>query len=175
MRVLGLDVGYGTLGYGSIETTAGGGVRHLASGVITTPKDDAYHHRLRELYGDIEMLFQEHAYSPPDVVVIEQTYWGAAVNVMGKVMQARGVVLLKLSQIYLGLEVRGALVELSASTVKARVAGNGKASKVQVKNAVRGHLNLPTLSGDDDLFDALALALTHCMFPKLGDQCLLGY
>ena len=64
MRVLGIDPGYATIGYGVIEQV---GQRNLVKdyGVITTPKDDPMPKRLYQISQGIDRLMDVYA---PDAV-----------------------------------------------------------------------------------------------------------
>ena len=55
MRILGIDPGYATTGFGLLQTDSAG-VRLLQYGVVTTPKDLPFPKRLEMLYDDLMRL-----------------------------------------------------------------------------------------------------------------------
>ncbi len=155
VRILGVDPGLATLGYGCIEVT----LNHCQVcdfGVITTPASTPVGDRLRSLYTDLHQLIPAMA---PDVVAIEKLFFYKMSHTI-LVAQARGVILLVLSQ--LGYP----LVELTPAQVKQALTGYGNASKRDVQQAVQRELQLACLPRPDDAADALAIALTASRYSE---------
>lgn len=154
-RILGIDPGLATLGFGVIDVdphTQGhrSGVRPLDFGVISTPAQSPVGDRLCTIYTDLHHLIEQFQ---PDRVVIEKFFFYRMGNTI-LVAQARGVVLLVLAQHHLPM------VEFTPAQVKQALTGYGKADKAEVQEAVARELNLTILPRPDDAADALALALT---------------
>jgi crossover junction endodeoxyribonuclease RuvC len=151
MRVLGIDPGTATTGYGIVEETADG-LRALAYGVITTPAKHPLSHRLQTIYQELSGLVQEWQ---PDEAAVEELFFSANVRTAMSVGQARGVVLLALAEG--GVE----LAEYSPPVVKKALTGYGRADKRQMQDMVRLLLQLDEIPRPDDAADALAVAVCH--------------
>ncbi len=150
--VMGIDPGTATTGYGLVRDQEDGSLESITYGVIVTPPSLPAHKRLSLLYHDLnELLLLHH----PDGVAVEKLFFQTNVKTAIAVGQARGVVLLAVSEA--GLE----LGEYTPNEVKQAVAGYGSADKKQVQEMVRVLLQLPELPKPDDAADALAIAITH--------------
>lgn len=149
VRILGVDPGLATLGYGCIEIMP---TRcHVCDfGVITTPAQEAVGDRLQTLYTDLHQLIPV---LRPDVVALEKLFFYKMSHTI-LVAQARGIILLVLSQ--LGCPV----LEFTPAQIKQALTGYGNATKAEVQMAVQRELQLATLPRPDDAADALAIALT---------------
>lgn len=149
MRVLGVDPGLRTLGWGLIEV-AGSRLSHIANGQIRSEGADLAA-RLLSLHDQLTHVVTRYA---PEAAAVEQTF----VNKDGagtlKLGQARGIAMLVPAQA--GLEVG----EYAPNTVKKTVVGVGHADKVQVGHMVRIQLPGAEISGPDAA-DALAIAICH--------------
>ena len=151
MRILGIDPGYGITGFGLIEGQRGQ-FRLLNCGAITTPPNTDFSWRLEVIYNDmVERLRQ----TQPDVVAIEELFFGQNVTTGIGVAQSRGVILLAIRQA--GLEVSS----YKPAQVKQSVVGYGNASKHQVMDMTKRLLGLSEMPKPDDAADAIALALCH--------------
>jgi crossover junction endodeoxyribonuclease RuvC len=152
MRILGIDPGLRTLGWGVIDSQ-GSRLRHVSNGLCKSDGDDLGE-RLLSLYNQVVEVIAEFA---PDQAAIEQTF----VNKDGagtlKLGQARGVALLTLAQA--GLPVG----EYAPNRVKKTVVGVGHAEKEQVLHMVK--LQLPGCEPKGaDAADALAIAICHAYY-----------
>jgi len=151
VRVLGIDPGLATTGYGVVEKR-NGVFRMVCSGVFTTSVGEADGVRLLELYEALERVIGE---TDPECAAVERLYFSRNVSTALPVAQARGVVLLQLTRF--GLKYG----EYTPNQVKQGVTGSGRASKAQVQEMVRRLLALEQLPSPDDAADALAVAITH--------------
>ena len=151
MRILGIDPGYGITGFGLVEAQ-GGQFRLLRCGAITTPAGMDFSARLEIIYEDMKQLLQV---AQPDVVAIEELFFGQNVTTGIGVAQSRGVILLAIRQA--GLEV----YQYKPMQVKQAVVGYGNASKHQVMDMTKRLLGLAEMPKPDDAADAIALALCH--------------
>lgn len=150
MRVLGIDPGTATLGYGIIDGSEP--LRAVTFGAIRTSASEAMPRRLLRLHHALLDLLQTHQ---PAVVAVEQLFHARNTTTSITVGQARGVVLLAAAES--DLEV----VEYSPMQVKQSVVGYGGADKHQVQAMVRLLLGLDSLPQPDDAADALAVAICH--------------
>nr|B8HX01.1 RecName: Full=Crossover junction endodeoxyribonuclease RuvC; AltName: Full=Holliday junction nuclease RuvC; AltName: Full=Holliday junction resolvase RuvC [Cyanothece sp. PCC 7425] len=149
-RILGLDPGLATLGFGSITVQPDESLQVLDFGVIKTAAGEEIGSRLLTIYEDLHTLLQ---HFQPDLVAIEKFFFYRMSNTI-LVAQARGVILLVLAQHHL------ALMEFTPAQVKQTLTGHGNADKQEVQLAVQRELKLESLPRPDDAADALALALT---------------
>lgn len=156
MRVLGIDPGTATLGWG-VVAQEGGRLRTLGSGAVRTSPGKAAAERLAIIYDEVRTLIGRFE---PDRAAVEELFFGHNVNTAIAVGQARGVVLLALAQAGL------AVTELKPAEVKMAVAGYGKADKIQVGRMVARLLGLDTVPRPDDVADALAIAVTACEYAR---------
>ena len=151
MRILGIDPGYATIGFGVLEAERNR-YRLLQCGVITTPAHTSLSSRLLQIYNDLQKLLD--AYQP-DAVSIEELFFNTNITTGIAVAHARGVILLACEQ----ADVK--IYEYTPLQVKQSVVGYGRAEKKQVMDMVRRLCNLKAAPKPDDAADAVALALCH--------------
>lgn len=151
MKILGIDPGTATTGFGLI-TKEGPKLVKIDCGVVSTSKDLEMPERLGILYDDLQEIIKAHK---PDVVVVEKLFFTNNITTAMTVSQARGVVLLVAEQ----NSIRTA--EYTPLQVKMAVSGYGKATKKQVQEMVKKILKLEVIPKPDDAADALAIAICH--------------
>ena len=151
MRILGIDPGYGITGFGLVDAQRGQ-FRLLRCGAITTPAGMDFSARLEIIYEDMKELLKV---AQPDVVAIEELFFGQNVTTGIGVAQSRGVILLAIRQA--GLEV----FQYKPMQVKQAVVGYGNATKHQVQDMTKRLLRLEKMPKPDDAADAIAIALCH--------------
>lgn len=149
MRILGIDPGTATTGFGVVESE-GQQLKFIEGGIITTTPNLAMSQRLAIIYREIKEIITE---KKPDIVSVELLYFATNVTTAFTVGQARGVVLLAAAQA--NLEV----VEFTPLQVKQAVTGYGKATKPQIQEMVKTLLKLDQIPRPDDAADALATAI----------------
>jgi len=151
MKILGIDPGYGITGFGLIEGERGQ-FRLLRCGAITTPPNTDFSWRLEVIYNDMVELLRV---TQPDVVAIEELFFGQNVTTGIGVAQSRGVILLAIRQA--GLEV----YSYKPMQVKQSLVGYGNATKHQMQDMTKRLLHLTAMPKPDDAADAIAIALCH--------------
>ena len=151
MRILGIDPGYGITGFGLVDAQRGQ-FQLLRCGAITTPAGMDFSARLEIIYEDMRQLLEV---AKPDVVAIEELFFGQNVTTGIGVAQSRGVILLAIRQA--GLEV----YQYKPMQVKQAVVGYGNATKHQVQDMTKRLLHLSEMPKPDDAADAIAIALCH--------------
>ena len=151
MRILGIDPGYGITGFGLVEAERGQ-FRLLRCGAITTPPNTDFSWRLEVIYNDMVELLR---IAKPDVVAIEELFFGQNVTTGIGVAQSRGVILLAIRQA--GLEV----FSYKPMQVKQSLVGYGGATKHQMQDMTMRLLHLNAMPKPDDAADAIAIALCH--------------
>lgn len=151
MRVLGIDPGFATTGYGVVERAAGT-FNALALGAIKTTPGLPQADRLLELRAALLQIVSTHA---PDVVALERVFFNANVRTAMGVGQASGVLMVTAAGA--GLAVH----EYTPTEVKQSVVGVGNASKHQVQAMIASLLRLSGPPKPPDAADACALAICH--------------
>lgn len=166
-RVLGLDPGTATTGYGVVSD--GRPPRMEECGAIRTPSDHGPPRRLDAIYRSVRQLCLTHE---PEVLAVEQLFFNRNVKTAMSVAQARGCILLAGQHYREEREGTLRIEEYNPSTVKRAITGHGGADKGAVQKIVREELNLSGTPDPPDAADALALALCHLFqdrFPS-GDE-----
>lgn len=151
MKILGIDPGFATIGFGLILSQSGSH-QLLRYGTITTPPELDFPSRLMMIYDDVTELLGE---LKPDAASVEELFWGHNVTTGIQVSHGRGVILLALAQS--GVPI----YEYTPMQVKQAIAGYGRAEKRQVMDMTRRLLKMQEIPRPDDAADALALALCH--------------
>ncbi len=156
MRILGLDPGTATTGYGIIDVEDGV-FMPVTYGVIKTSPKMEMPNRLQIIQQELQVLLDEYQ---PDSVGVEEVFFGRNVTTAITVGQARGVLLLTLANANLPIG------EYSPPKIKDAVTGYGKADKQQVQLMVRNLLDLEETPRPDDAADGLAVAITHYQYQR---------
>ena len=151
MRILGIDPGYGIIGFALVEADRNQ-YRLLRCGAITTPAGMDFPARLEIIYEDMRQLLEV---TKPDVVSIEELFFGQNVTTGIGVAQSRGVILLAIRQA--GLQAHA----YKPAQIKQAVVGYGNATKHQVQDMTKRLLHLQAMPKPDDAADAIAIALCH--------------
>jgi len=150
LKILGLDPGLGTTGWGLIEAE-GNRLAHVANGQIKTSPSLPLPQRLAILADQLEALIGQ---SSPAAAAVEEVFVNKNPQSTLKLGQARGVALM--------CAARAGIVvgEYSPALVKKAVVGTGGAEKAQVHAMVSRLLPGVNIAGPDAA-DALAVAITH--------------
>lgn len=151
LRILGLDPGVATVGFGVIEAERGS-FSSLACGAILTEAGLPLSQRLETIYNDLNGILSQFS---PEAVAIEQLFFNQNITTGISVSHGRGVLLLACRQA--GVPI----FEYTPSQVKQSVVGYGKAQKRQIMEMVKRLLRLEEVPKPDDAADALAIALCH--------------
>ncbi|HEY1227678.1 MAG TPA: crossover junction endodeoxyribonuclease RuvC [Ramlibacter sp.] len=152
MRILGIDPGLQTTGFGVVDVE-GSSLRYVASGTITTthlPRGELPS-RLKVLFDGITQVRDRYQ---PDAAAVEIVFVNANPQSTLLLGQARGACVTALVACQLSV------AEYTALQMKQAIAGHGRAAKAQVQEMVKRLLNLPGVPGEDAA-DALGLAITH--------------
>lgn len=149
-RILGLDPGLGTTGWGLIQAE-GNRLTHLANGQLKTDASESLPRRLSHLASQLEAILADHS---PEAAAVEEVFVNKNPQSTLKLGQARGVVLMVAARA--GIDVG----EYAARLVKKAVVGTGSAEKAQVHAMIQRLLPGAKITGPDAA-DALAVAITH--------------
>lgn len=151
MKVLGIDPGSRTTGWGIVEKGPGGALRHIANGAISAGESLSLPERLFFISRGLEDVIREHG---PEAVAIESVFTHKNVRSAIMLGHARGVALLSAASNNLPV------FEYAPMTIKLSVTGFGAAEKDQVKKMVSMLLKTPA-PVKNDASDALAAAICH--------------
>ena len=151
MRILGIDPGFGIIGFGVIDKE-NSGLSVIDYGVITTPKEMPFNERLRVIYDSMNALLDRYK---PEQVAIEELYFNKNITTGIKVAEARGIILLTFQQRKLPI------FEYTPQDIKLALTGQGRATKHQMQFMVKTLLRLTKIPRPDDAADAVAVALCH--------------
>ena len=156
MKIIGIDPGTGILGFGVIEVTRGKS-KLITAGVITTPAHTPLPERLHEIYSGLQEIIAE---VQPNVMSIEKLFFAQNVTTAISVSHARGVAMLS------GHQAGLIIAEYTPLQIKQTLTGYGRATKKQIQEMVRIHLNMRDVPKPDDAADALAAAITHSLMSR---------
>jgi crossover junction endodeoxyribonuclease RuvC len=160
LRVLGIDPGTATTGFGVLEGQAGaGGELHLLDyGAIRTAPGQPMPERLADLHASLCEIIALHR---PQAMAVEELFFSSNVTTALSVGQARGVILLA------GAQAGIAIAEYKPMQVKLAITGYGGADKRQVQEMLRLTLRLAETPRPDDAADAIAIALCHLQTARM--------
>jgi crossover junction endodeoxyribonuclease RuvC len=151
MRILGIDPGTVTMGYGVIENR-NDEIALLDCGALGCPERSPVGERLNFLYTELGKIISRYR---PDAVAIEQPFVAKNVKSALAIGKAQAVAILAAAS--------GGIpsYEYTPAQVKQRVANYGTSSKEQIQEMVRLQLGLPGVPQPSDAADALAVAICH--------------
>lgn len=159
MRVLGIDPGLATIGFGVLDTDGRGNAVAVSHGVILTPKTESIPVRLAMIEEDLKKLIEKYK---PDEIALEELFFNDNQKTAINVAQARGVILLTC------VKECGRLYEYTPLQIKQALTGYGRAEKRQIQEMVKTMLKLKAIPKPDDAADAVAVALTHVFTNRLS-------
>lgn len=159
MRILGIDPGFATLGFGVIDQQ-NNQLQVVDFGVIETTTQYPFPQRLYQIHQQVTDILIKHS---PDVVSVEELFFSKNVKTAIQVGQVRGVILL--TAVQNGIEIK----EYTPLQIKLAVVGYGRATKDQIQKMVKVLLKLSQVPKPDDAADALAVAICHAHSRKLED------
>lgn len=154
---MGIDPGTATTGFGVIEASKGD-FKVKEWGLIETDKDGATGDRLININKQFSDLLKR---VKPDVVAVEKLFFATNAKTAMAVGQAIGIIL------FTAAKAKIAISEYAPGTIKKQIAGNGRADKKMMQQAVRKVLGAKVRSKNhgkthfDNSADALAVALCH--------------
>jgi crossover junction endodeoxyribonuclease RuvC len=153
VRVLGIDPGSETTGWGVVEGDSNGQkYRLIEFGAVKLSSSASFSSRLLKICRALEEVIDR---LQPDACAIEEAFYSVNPKVTLKLGQVRGVALLVAEKA--ALEIG----EYAPRLVKQTVAGYGNADKQQVQQMVRVLLSLTAVPEPHDAADALAVAICH--------------
>lgn len=153
MIILGIDPGLAETGWGIIQKSKNGW-EVLGYGSIKTKSEMPPAERLSKIHRETSTLIEKFR---PDVVAVEELFFGANVKTAMKVGEARGAVLLACGA------TKVEVAEYTPLQIKIALTGYGRAEKSQVQKMVKRFLNLEKIPKPSHAADALACAYCHAV------------
>jgi crossover junction endodeoxyribonuclease RuvC len=157
MRVLGIDPGLRTTGFGVIEVE-GSRLHYIASGTIKSDSIETGNLplRLKVIFDGVREIAQRYQPTCASIEIVFVNVNPQSTLLLG---QARGAAITGL--VASGVDVS----EYTATQMKKALVGHGQARKEQIQAMVARLLDLPGLPGKDAA-DALGLAVCHAHAAK---------
>lgn len=154
--MLGIDPGTTGMGYALLDL-ATEPPRLLAHGLFETPRDGSAAEKLVAIADAIDSLIAAHG---PEFLALERLYFNKNAKTAMAVAEARGVALV------CGARAGLAIAEYTPQEVKQSVTGTGGADKRAVQRMIVHILELADPITQDNVADAIAIALTHAQRVK---------
>ena len=151
MRILGVDPGTVTMGYGVIESM-GDEIALVDCGALSTSARSPIGERLSYFYSRLSEIISRYQ---PDAVAIEQPFMAKNVKSALAIGRAQAVAILAAAN------KKIAIYEYTPAAIKQRVANYGASSKEQIQEMVKLQLGLSEVPQPSDAADALAVAICH--------------
>lgn len=162
-RILGIDPGTATVGYGVLDCWGRDRFEYVASGTIRTGKELGAAKRLKMIREDLSIIIGQYA---PHMLAVEAIFFFKNAKTLVPVAQARGVI----------LECAGSLdipiSEYTPMQIKLTLTGFGKADKKLVQNTLARLLGHDQIIRPDDAADALAVAVCHARMSQAAPAAL---
>ncbi|MDQ2967168.1 MAG: crossover junction endodeoxyribonuclease RuvC [Actinomycetota bacterium] len=157
MKVIGIDPGTASCGYGIVHEKDGR-LRAIDHGWWKTSAAERPELRLKTIFDAVGELVELHQ---PDAVAIEESFVGVDARTALSVGQARGAIMVAAANAGVGC------AEYSPARVKQVVSGYGRAEKQQMQRMVKMILGLQDEPATSHAADALAVAICHALAPPL--------
>lgn len=158
MTVLGIDPGTTGMGYALLELGTDP-PRLLAHGLVETPRLGSPAEKLLAIADAIDELIAAHG---PGFLALERLYFNKNAKTAMAVAEARGVALV------CGARAGLAIAEYTPQEVKQSVTGSGASDKRGVQRMIVHILELAEPVTQDNVADAIAIALTHAQRVKFA-------
>lgn len=158
MKILGIDPGTATSGYGILQVEKKTEFYVVDFGLIETDKDEKPENRLLSIHLQLGKLIDSYN---PEVIAIEKLFFFRNAKTVMRVGQAQGVIL------FCAAQKKTQVVEYAPARIKRVITGNGRADKKQIQKSLREVLGAGVRSPKkskthfDNAADALAVALCH--------------
>lgn len=156
MRVLGIDPGTVSLGYGVVDN--GEEIRMVDCGALSLSRRAPLEERLRSIYQGLSQIVAKHH---PDEVAIEEPFVGRNVRSALAIGRAQAIAILVAANQQLPV------FYYAPTLIKQQVTSYGGSDKRQVQEIMKILLGLPELPEPSDAADALAVAVCHIQQSRL--------
>ncbi|OHA15757.1 MAG: crossover junction endodeoxyribonuclease RuvC [Candidatus Tagabacteria bacterium RIFCSPLOWO2_01_FULL_42_9] len=150
MIILGIDPGFGKLGYALIESD-GNITRIIDCSCVETSGRESYEKRLMAVGNKTKNLISKHK---PKAIAFEKVFFAKNQKTAMEIAEVRGVLR------YLAALAKTPVREYTPLEVKMALTGYGRAPKEQVQKMLKLLLKIKSLPKSDDACDALAIGIT---------------
>ena len=150
MIILGIDPGFGRLGYAVIKSEKND-VQVIECSCLETSSKQKHEKRLILIADKVKELLSKYR---PQTLALEKIFFAKNQKTALQVAEIRGILL------YLAASSGIPVCEYGPLEVKMAICGYGKAAKDQVEKMIKILLKLQSLPKSDDAVDALAISLT---------------
>ena len=151
MRILGIDPGTISMGYGVIEANEDK-ITLVTCGALACQARSPIGERLSFLYHAISDIIAQYQ---PDTVAVEQPFVALNVKAALAIGKAQAIAILAAANRQIPV------YEYTPAQVKQRVSNYGASSKEQIQEMVKLQLGLTEVPTPNDAADALAVAICH--------------
>jgi crossover junction endodeoxyribonuclease RuvC len=151
MRIIGIDPGTLTLGYGIIDEVSGE-IKCVTCGALTAPSSMQLSDRLYKIYKELHAVIKEYH---PDEAAVEEPF--VAKNARSAIAVGQAIGAATIAIIESGIPLH----HYAPTQVKQAVTSYGRSGKDQVAEMVCVILNLAAPPHPADAADALAVAVCH--------------
>ena len=155
MRILGIDPGFGTLGWAVVEKNQ----KLIDCGVIKTTSGQPIDKRLLEINRALTALIERYR---PDAAALEKLFFSKNIKTGMDVAKTIGAIILTLTLHDIRYQ------EYTPLQVKQAITGYGRAGKDQMKLMIKNIFRLIEAPTPDDAVDACAIALCHSLHRDVG-------
>jgi len=156
MRILGIDPGTASTGWGIIEIDnaklKNPEFKLIAYNVIKTEANSYMPKRLEKIYKEIKYLINRYK---PHKMALESLFFFKNQRTVMSVSQSRGVVMLAAQRCNLDI------IEQAPLQVKSSICQNGRADKKELQNSVKNILKLKEVPKPDDSADSLTSSICY--------------
>jgi crossover junction endodeoxyribonuclease RuvC len=153
VRILGIDPGYGILGWAVIDYNQ----KLIDYGIIETGSDKRIEERLLDIHNKLNSIIGQYG---PDTAGVEKLFLTKNMTTGLDVAKTIGAIILTLKLNNISYS------EYTPSQVKQAITGYGRAGKDQMMLMIKTIFNMKELPVRDDAADALAIALCHSLRQK---------
>jgi len=150
VRIIGIDPGFGILGWAVTESDQ----RLIDFGAIHTDTTRDIGKRIYDIHQSLEEIIQS---LRPESAAVERLFFTKNVKTGIEVAKTIGAVILTLKLKHIEY------AEYSPSQVKRALTGYGRAEKFQMMQMVKAVFKLNEIPQPDDAADAIAVALCHAL------------
>ena len=151
MIAIGIDPGFGRLGCAVLKKQGENGLKIVKADCIKTKTGLGHEKRLLFIINELEKIVKKFK---PALLGIERVFFAKNQKTAFQIAEVRGAIL------YLAAKNQIPIIELTPLEVKTALCGYGKADKKQVQKMVKSILKLPSIIKQDDINDAVAIAIT---------------
>ncbi len=162
MIILGIDPGFGRLGYAVIKSEKND-IQVIECSCLETSPKQKHEKRLILIADKVKELLAKYR---PQTLALEKVFFAKNQKTALQVAEIRGILL------YLAASSDTPVCEYTPLEVKMAICGYGKAAKDQVEKMIKMLLKLQSLPKSDDAVDALAISLTCAVCLPAGQAGL---